>query len=80
MCGGSHCRVNSLANHAWGRKFSACVWFKRDGSDGNYQGIFSTGYYTSGAWEFRLGREDGGTRGGGGIMVSGIFLVHSVSE
>jgi hypothetical protein len=68
--GANGCTVNSLANHVWGRKFTACTWFKRAANDGAYRGIVSTGYYTNGSWEFRLGREGGGTQGGGGIMNS----------
>ena len=68
VTGGNGCTVNSLSNHVWGRKFSSCTWFNRDSNNGNYMGIVSTGYHKEGAWEFRLGREGGGTQGGGGIM------------
>merc|ERR1712032_1201325 len=53
--------------YQWGNEFTTCTWFKRTAADGRYQGIFSNGYNIRGSWEFRLGREAGGTSGGGGI-------------
>jgi len=61
----------SLANFDFGGEFTVSVWFKRASNDGNYQGIVSTGYYTNGNFEIRMGRENGGTMVGGGVGVSG---------
>merc|ERR1711972_362533 len=59
-------------NHRWGSNFSVCAWAKRMGSEGIYMGIVSTGYYSNGAWELRVGREgcSSGTCSelGGGVL------------
>nr|VFK51970.1 MAG: Concanavalin A-like lectin/glucanases superfamily protein [Candidatus Kentron sp. TUN]VFK53565.1 MAG: Concanavalin A-like lectin/glucanases superfamily protein [Candidatus Kentron sp. TUN]VFK55006.1 MAG: Concanavalin A-like lectin/glucanases superfamily protein [Candidatus Kentron sp. TUN] len=62
--------VDALRNFEWRDKFSVSVWFKRTGQWRNYQGIVNNGYYTSGSWEIRMGRENGGTMLGGGVITS----------
>jgi hypothetical protein len=74
--------VNSFQNYNWGSEFSVSVWFNRgcitqDCSGGtapycddSYSGIISNGYYTQASFEIRMGREDGCTSLGGGIITS----------
>jgi hypothetical protein len=69
--GGSYVEIDGLRNYPWGDNFSACTWFKRDSSAGDYMGILSTGYYLNGAWEIRQGGENGGTRVGGLLNIPG---------
>jgi len=69
--GGSYVEIDGLRNYPWGDNFSACTWFKRDSSAGDYMGILSTGYHLNGAWEIRQGGENGGTRIGGLINTPG---------
>ena len=38
---------------------------------GNYEGIVNNGYYTTGSWEIRMGREMSGTSLGGGVITEG---------
>jgi len=68
--GFSKINVESLRNFHWGSSFSVSVWFKRTGQYGNYQGVVSNGYYTSGSWEIRMEREFGGQMLGGGVVTS----------
>ena len=65
VSGGGACEVDAFRNHEWGSAFSVCTWFKRQQGSGGYQGVVSTGYYTNGVWEIRMGAEDGGTMIGG---------------
>ena len=69
--GANYCEIDGLKYYQWGDNFSACTWFKRDSSAGDYMGILSTGYHLSGAWEIRQGGENGGTRIGGLINTPG---------
>jgi hypothetical protein len=64
--GKSYIKVNTFRNFEWGDNLTVSVWFKRTNNSG-YQGILNNGYYTSGSWEIRMGREYGGTMIGGGI-------------
>lgn len=66
--GQSKLRVASLNGYVWGSQFSVSVWFKRTGQRGNYQGIINNGYYSSGSWEIRMGRESSGQMLGGGVL------------
>jgi len=59
--------VDSFRNFDWGSTFSVSVWFKRTGEWSNYQGIVSNGFYTTGSWELRMGREMSGQNLGGGV-------------
>jgi len=60
--------VDGLRSQYWGDQFSVGVWFKRTGQTGNYQGIVNNGYYGSGSFEIRMGREHGGQMVGGGVL------------
>ena len=60
--------VDAFRNFNWGSMFTVSVWFKRTGGYGNYQGIVNTGYYSSGSWEIRMGRELSGEMLGGGVV------------
>jgi len=60
--------VDGLRNYDWDDAISVSVWFNRTGESGNYQGIVNNGYYANGSWEVRMGREDGGTMIGGGVV------------
>ncbi|CAH1227892.1 ADIPOQ [Branchiostoma lanceolatum] len=62
--------ANGFTSHTWGSSLTVSVWFKRTGQFGNYQGIINTGYHTSGSWEIRMGRENGGTMIGCGVVTS----------
>jgi len=62
--------VESLRNFKWGSSFSVSVWFKRTGEWSNYQGIVSSGYYSTGSWELRMGREMSGQKLGGGVVTA----------
>ncbi|XP_035698622.1 uncharacterized protein LOC118431488 [Branchiostoma floridae] len=62
--------ANGFISHVWGSSLTASVWFKRTGQFGNYQGIINTGYHASGSWEIRMGRENGGTMIGCGVVTS----------
>ena len=62
--------VQAFENFAWGTEFSVSVWFKRTGQFGNYQGVVNNGYYTTGSWEVRMGRENSGQMLGGGIRTT----------
>eukprot|EP00058_Branchiostoma_floridae_P020561 XP_002606051.1 hypothetical protein BRAFLDRAFT_129524 [Branchiostoma floridae] len=62
--------ANGFTSHAWGSSLTVSVWFKRTGQFGNYQGIINTGYHASGSWEIRMGRENGGTMIGCGVVTS----------
>eukprot|EP00057_Strongylocentrotus_purpuratus_P025593 XP_011680067.1 PREDICTED: uncharacterized protein LOC100890245 [Strongylocentrotus purpuratus] len=68
--GASKMSVQSFANFAWDSEFSVSVWFKRTGDWGNYQGIVNNGYYTTGSWEIRMGRENSGQMLGGGVITT----------
>ncbi|XP_078000232.1 uncharacterized protein LOC144452901 [Glandiceps talaboti] len=68
--GASKINVDNLRNTNWGSSFSVSVWFKRTGQWGNYQGIVSNGYHTSGSWEIRMGRELEGQMLGGGVVTA----------
>jgi len=59
--------VDSFRNFDWGSRLSVSVWFKRTGEWSNYQGIVSNGFYTTGSWELRMGREMSGQMLGGGV-------------
>jgi len=59
--------VDSFRNFDWGSTFSVSVWFKRTGEWSNYQGIVSNGFYSTGSWELRMGREMSGQMLGGGV-------------
>ncbi|XP_002738012.1 uncharacterized protein LOC100377386 [Saccoglossus kowalevskii] len=61
--------IDLFRGYPWGSKFTVSVWFKRT-SHANYQGIISNGYYTSGSWEIRMGRENGGQMLGGGVVTN----------
>ncbi|XP_066293746.1 uncharacterized protein [Branchiostoma lanceolatum] len=62
--------ANGFTSHAWGSSLTVSVWFKRTGQFGNYQGIINTGHHGSGSWEIRMGRENGGTMIGCGVVTS----------
>ncbi|XP_078657715.1 uncharacterized protein LOC144903456 [Branchiostoma floridae x Branchiostoma belcheri] len=62
--------ANGFTSHAWGSSLTVSVWFKRTGQFGTYQGIINTGYHASGSWEIRMGRENGGTMIGCGVVTS----------
>ena len=69
--GSSRIIVSAFENFDWGDKFTLSLWFNRGpGCDGNYQGIVSTGYHASGAWEVRMGREGGCQALGGGVVTA----------
>nr|XP_054752752.1 uncharacterized protein LOC129258517 [Lytechinus pictus] len=68
--GASKIDVQALNNFAWGTELSVSVWFKRTGQWGNYQGIVNNGYYTTGSWEIRMGRENSGQMLGGGVITT----------
>ena len=82
--------VNSFQNYDWGSEFSVSVWFNRGCTaqdcggaepvcDNNYSGIVSNGYYDQASFEIRMGREDGCTALGGGIITAahGVTWDHS---
>eukprot|EP00466_Bigelowiella_natans_P011982 jgi/Bigna1/81349/fgenesh1_pg.79_\ len=52
--------VNGFRNYAFG-DLTVCLYTKRT-SSANYQGLLGTGYHSQGGFEFRYGRENGGTR------------------
>ncbi|XP_078574712.1 uncharacterized protein LOC144860980 isoform X2 [Branchiostoma floridae x Branchiostoma japonicum] len=68
--GAGRLMANGFTSHAWGSSLTVSVWFKRTGQFGNYQGIINTGYHASGSWEIRMGRENGGTMIGCGVVTS----------
>jgi hypothetical protein len=65
--GSSRVTVDAFKNYNWGQSVSVSIWFKRTSADG-YQSIVSNGYYDTGSWEIRMGREGGGTMLGGGFI------------
>lgn len=70
--GGDLLEADFFKNYRFGGTFGAAMWFKRTSNDGNYQGVVSTGYgCANGNFEFRFGREDGGTAFGGGVCTTG---------
>ena len=58
--GRARIQIGGLRNYNWGNQFTVSVWLKRTGQTRNYQGVISNGYYTTGSWEIRFGRESGG--------------------
>ena len=66
--GASFIDIDAFTSFEWGAQFSMSVWFKRVGCDGNYQGVIGNGYYDSGSWEVRMGREDACSMLGGGVI------------
>lgn len=68
--GASKIQVDAFNGFNWGQAFSVSVWIKRTGQAGNYQGVVNNGYYSTGSWEIRMGREFGGTMIGGGVVTS----------
>jgi hypothetical protein len=57
---------------AFGDHLSVSLWFQRDDTAlGNYMGLVNNGYYTSAGFEIRMGREEGGTSLGGGVITQG---------
>lgn len=66
--GTSKVDIEAFRSFEWGSAFSVSVWFKRTGQFGNYQGIVNNGYYTTGSWEIRMGRENSGSKLGGGVI------------
>ena len=60
--------VNAFNNFNFGSEFAVSVWFKRTGGFTNYQGIINNGYYSTGSWEIRMGRENNGQMLGGGVV------------
>ena len=65
--GSSRIVVDSFTNMAFGSQFSVSLFFERTGGQQNYQGIVNNGYYKSGSFEIRMGREMGGEMLGGGV-------------
>ncbi|XP_071941443.1 uncharacterized protein [Antedon mediterranea] len=61
--------VDDFRNFNFGSKFSVSAWFQRTTTT-NYQGIVNNGYYSTGGWEIRMGREFSGQMLGGGIITS----------
>ena len=57
--GGSYCVAKGLSSFNWGSAMSVCARIKRTADNGKYMGIVTTGFYNSGAWELRMGREAG---------------------
>ncbi len=62
--------VDAFNSFNFGSQFSVSVWFKRTGSFTTYQGIVNNGYYSTGSWEIRMGREFQGRMIGGGIITA----------
>jgi hypothetical protein len=60
--GSSTYNIPSTASQSWADGLSAAAWIRWNGSAGSYRGVVSNGYYTSGSFEFRFGRESSGTR------------------
>ena len=67
--GNSRIKVDAFSNFDWGSAVTISLWFKRTSADG-YQSIISNGYYDTGSWEIRMGREGGGTMLGGGFITA----------
>ena len=65
--GASRVTVDAFQNYDWGQDVAVSVWFKRTSAEG-YQSIVSNGYYNTGSWEIRMGREGGGSMLGGGFI------------
>jgi hypothetical protein len=68
--GSSLINVNSFVSFIWGDRLTVSLFFKRTGGEGNYQGIVNNGYYSSGSFEIRMGREMGGEMLGGGVITT----------
>jgi hypothetical protein len=69
--GRSRIRVDGFRNFPWVDRMSVSLFFHRTKNDHNYQGIVNNGYYSHGSFEVRMGRENGGTMMGGGVMTQG---------
>jgi hypothetical protein len=59
---GGNYTIPSLVGHQWGDQLTVAVWIRWSGRSGSYRAVVGNGYWTSGSWEFRFGRESGGTK------------------
>jgi hypothetical protein len=70
----SACVASGFKDYVWGDKLSVCVYAKRTATKNAYMGIVTAGYYSSGSWEIRMGREgcETGTCSvlGGGVVTA----------
>lgn len=68
----SACIANGFRDYVWGGELSVCVYAKRTADKSAYMGIVAAGYYNTGSWEIRVGREGCGTGTcqtlGGGVV------------
>ena len=60
--GSSTYHVPSTANQSWANGLSVALWIRWSGRAGDYRGVVSNGYFNSGSFEMRFGRESSGTR------------------
>ncbi|XP_033117279.1 uncharacterized protein LOC117117168 [Anneissia japonica] len=71
--------VDGFRNFNFGSAFTVSAWFKRT-STSNYQGIVNSGYYSTGSWEIRMGREFSGEMLGGGVITSDSSITWNYSN